>query len=71
MRLLVYAHAYFSPHDTPPRVQHFSAFHLLSTNVLASFPASPPHARALTGGEKGGGESGIFNHVGDVGREII
>ena len=28
---LVYAHAYFSciyTHDTPPRVQHFSAFHL-------------------------------------------
>ena len=27
---LVYAHAYFSciyAHDTPPRVQHFSAFH--------------------------------------------
>ena len=30
MRILVYAHAYFSciyAHDTPPRVQHFSAFH--------------------------------------------
>ena len=29
---LVYAHAYFSciyAHDTPPRVQHFSAFHSL------------------------------------------
>ena len=28
--ILVYAHAYFSciyAHDTPPRVQHFSAFH--------------------------------------------
>ena len=29
MRVLVYAHAYFScAHDTPPRVQHFSAFHI-------------------------------------------
>ena len=35
---LVYAHAYFSciymymyAHDTPPRVQHFSAFHSIST----------------------------------------
>ena len=29
---LVYAHAYFSciyAHDTPPRVQHFSAFHYI------------------------------------------
>ena len=31
MRFLVYAHAYFScTHDTPPRVQHFSAFHYCS-----------------------------------------
>ena len=33
---LVYAHAYFSciyAHDTPPRVQHFSAFHYYSYNA--------------------------------------
>ena len=38
-------------------------------NIVASFPASPPHARTKIGGEKrggGGGESGIFYHVGDV-----
>ena len=32
---LVYAHAYFSciyAHDTPPRVQHFSAFHCTCNN---------------------------------------
>ena len=34
--ILVYAHAYFSciyAHDTPPRVQHFSAFHLYSDTI--------------------------------------
>ena len=33
---LVYAHTYFSciyAHDTPPRVQHFSAFHSCSSAV--------------------------------------
>ena len=36
---LVYAHAYFSciyAHDTPPRVQHFSAFHLTCVCVWNS-----------------------------------
>ena len=34
----MYAHAYFSciyAHDTPPRVQHFSAFHCNCTDTLA------------------------------------
>ena len=33
---LVYAHAYFSciyAHDTPPRVQHFSAFHYIGSDT--------------------------------------
>ena len=33
----MYAHAYFSciyAHDTPPRVQHFSAFHFVCTRTL-------------------------------------
>ena len=36
---LVYAHAYFSciyAHDTPPRVQHFSAFHWVCVCVCLS-----------------------------------
>ena len=36
---LVYAHAYFSciyAHDTPPRVQHFSAFHWVCVSVCLS-----------------------------------
>ena len=35
---LVYAHAYFSciyAHDTPPRVQHFSAFHCIHADVMS------------------------------------
>ena len=38
---LVYAHAYFSciyAHDTPPRVQHFSAFHSKMHQCLTLFP---------------------------------
>ena len=34
---LVYAHAYFSciyAHDTPPRVQHFSAFHSIRSATV-------------------------------------
>ena len=40
----VYAHAYFSciyAHDTPPRVQHFSAFILYITCSLNFKPAKP------------------------------
>ena len=37
---LVYAHAYFSciyAHDTPPRVQHFSASHYHSCTTVSSY----------------------------------
>ena len=41
---LVYAHAYFSciyAHDTPPRVQHFSAFHWVCLCVCLLSHISP------------------------------
>ena len=47
---LVYAHAYFSciyAHDTPPRVQHFSAFHLTCSTIFKEFSLILSHKSLL------------------------
>ena len=75
---LVYAHAYFSciyAHDTPPRVQHFSAFHwvclcvcvcvCLSVKSHLTYGASvrPENAVTYSAGNEGQKLCGVFSET--------
>ena len=71
---LVYAHAYFSciyAHDTPPRVQHFSAFHWVCLSVCLSvkshltYGASvrPENAVTYSAGTEGLNICGVFSET--------